>query len=357
MSPTDFYNIIYALPRGQSGFPTKKAMSEATGLNIWNVKLFLKGLVKSGKIRMEGNWYKFNEERLKEIIVTDKQAKDYLVAITEENKHDSIEAYPIKNKIESFTILRFSMGIIGISSGVMSAYYTQIWQHETLNIFWSWFLSLIMIGFSFTAFLTLIGILTKKLKNDWKNIAIAIVFTFLWIICLIYSVQVTVAGRYSQYQEIVLNNQVKENDQNINKVRINNLLSSIDSLKADKLNNQKQLDILLNQYDYAQVGMEIKGNSLAGIKKDIETIKGTLSIINNKLENKSLEYEKTLSSSNIINSNEKKFGVYDWLAKIYKTDRSNIEWWFLLFPSLFLDIASPIALAVFMFLGNKNKAT
>jgi hypothetical protein len=70
-------------------------MSEATGLNIWNVKLFLKGLVKSGKVRMEGNWYKFNKTKIDNgfpIEVTDEQAKDYLDHITEENKHDSIEA-------------------------------------------------------------------------------------------------------------------------------------------------------------------------------------------------------------------------------------------------------------------------
>jgi hypothetical protein len=388
MSPTDFYNIIYALPRGQSGFPTKKAMSEATGLNIWNVKLFLKGLVKSGKIRMEGNWYKFNEDKkinidnshesLKEVFekeITDEQAKDYLEYIVEENKHDTTwdnlvkEANQIKHdlldvpkisikiskiKLESFTILRWVMLIIGIGASVISAYYTQIWQHETLNIFWSWFLSLIMIGFSSAAFLTLIGLITKSIYSKFSTWLMSGVFFLLWIICLIYSIQATVAGRYNQYQEIVLKNKVLENDQSINKIKINNLLENINSLKEDKANNQKQLDVLLNQYDYAQVGMLVKGETFQSIQNKIIKVQGIIENINNKLESKNIEYEKILQSSNIINTNESKFGFYDWAAKVYKTDRGNIEWIFILFPSLFLDIASPIALAVFMFLGRRK---
>lgn len=385
MSPTDFYNIIYALPRGQSGFPTKKVMSEATKLNIYTVKTMLGGLVNSGKIRMEGNWYKFNEETLLEkcdkafsndmvdktikdhfkidngfpIEVTDEQAKDYIEAITEENKHDSVEAdlylpkvkmpKRFQNKLESFTILRWVMLLVGISSSVMSAYYTQIWQHETLSIFWSWFLSLIMIIFSSAAFLTLIGLLSKSIESRFSTWLLSGIFFILWIICLIYSIQVTVAGRFAQYQEIVSKNKIET----VNQVKSNNILSSIESLKLDKINNQKQLDILLKQYDFAQVDMQIKGTSIQSIKNDIEKIKNVLMDINGKLESKNSEYEKTIG--NTTTNNESKFGFYDWAAKIYKTDRGNVEWIMLLFPSLFLDIASPIALAVFMFLGRKKE--
>jgi hypothetical protein len=411
MSPTDFYNIIKTLPVGQSGFPTKKQMAKATKLNIYNVRLFLKGLVNNGKIRMEGNWYKFNEEFAKggiasketiekliegnkqpspsTIFVTDEQTKEYIDHITEENKHDSVDLlndlinktknmsseefaerekrlgidkihfdpkdYLPKNKLESFTILRWIMLTIGIGASIISAYYTQIWQHETLNIFWSWFLSLIMIGFSSAAFLTLIGLITKSIYSKWSTWLMAIVFFILWIICLIYSIQATVAGRFNQYQEIVLNNKVKENSQSINQVKINNLLENINSLKEDKSNNQKQLNVLLNQYDYMQVNMGVKGETFQSINGKISAIKDYLITVNTKLENKNAEYEKMLESGNIINTNESKFGFYDWAAKVYKTDRGNIEWIFLLFPSPFLDIASPIALAVFMFLGRKRE--
>jgi hypothetical protein len=378
MSPIDFYSIIKTLPVGQSGFPTKKAMSEATGLNIWNVKLFLKGLVKSNKIRMEGNWYKFNEDiKIKHLdvvndYITVEQAKDYIEAITEENKldPDMEDEYDFskatrglfyrdkinhKNKLESFTILRWIMLIIGLGSSVISAYYTQIWQHETLNVFWSWFLSLIMIGFSSAAFLTLIGLLTKSIYSKLSTWLMVIVFFILWIICLIYSIQATVAGRFNQYQEIVLKNQVLQNDQNINKVKVNNLLENINSLKEDKASNQKQLEVLLNQYDYSQLNMGVEGETFQTIQNKISKVQGVIENINSKLENKNLEYEKILENSNTINTNESKFGFYDWAAKVYKTDRGNVEWIFILFPSLFLDIASPIALAVFMFLGRRKE--
>lgn len=375
MSPTDFYNIIKVLPVGQSGFPTKQAMADATGLNIYNVKLFLKGLVNNGKIRMEGNWYKFNEEVLsrkgletidtakanfKKWIVSDPvELNGYIEEINNDNlplndKYSIAMPKRFKTKMDSFTILRYVMGIIGISASVMSAYYTQIWQHETLSIFWSWFLSLIMIGFSSTAFLTLIGILTKSLKGNWKNIGIAVIFTVLWIICLIYSVQVTFAGRFNQYQEIVLNNKLRENSSNINRLRVSNLSQSIEELKLENTNNQKQLVILLNQLDYIQVNMGVKGETFQTIQSKISKTQEKISIINDKIESKNIEYEKLLGEVS-LNTNEVKFGFYDWAAKIYKTDRGNIEFIFILFPSLFLDIAAPIALAVFMFLGKKKE--
>jgi hypothetical protein len=190
MSPTDFYNIIYALPRGQSGFPTKKAMSEATGLNIWNVKLFLKGLVKSGKIRMEGNWYKFNNIKIDNgfpIEVTDEQAKDYLDYITEENKHDSIEAdlylpkiampKRFQNKLESFSILRWVMLAIGIISAGLLIYYISIYAKENLSNTLAYIRSIVIVTFSFTSFQAII-ILFRQAKNIISYIGIILLCIF-----------------------------------------------------------------------------------------------------------------------------------------------------------------------------------
>jgi hypothetical protein len=400
MSPSDFFTIIQSLPKGQSGFPTKDNIAKATKLNPYNVKLMLGGLVNNGKLRMEGNWYKFNEETLLEkydkkfgddfvdktikdhFKITDSQAQDYIEAITEENKHDSIEGgiianrgfenqYPSDNpeliiplgkklnikmpsrfkEDNSFTILRWVMLIIGIGSGIMSCYYTQIWQYETLNIFWSWFLSLIMIGFSSAAFLTLIGLLTKSIHSRFSTWALSIVFFILWIICLIYSISVTVAGRFSQYQEIVLTNQVAENTHTVESIKTNNILESINSLKLERDNNQKRLNTLFLQAEDIQKGYEIKGETWVTIQSRILNVQNLISELNMKIANKNIEYEKMLESPYIISKNESKFGFYDWMAKIYKTDKGNIEWIMILFPSLFLDIASPIALAVFMFLG------
>jgi len=358
MSPSDFLTIIQSLPKSQSGFPTKESIAKATHFNVYNVKLMLAGLVKNGKLRMEGNWYKFNE-----IQVTEKQVKDYIEAITEENKHESIETtFPnieisdrFKNKDYIFTILRTVMLIIGMGSAVISAYYTQIWQHETLNTFWSWFLSLIMIGFSSAAFLTLISILTKSIHGKFSTWLLAGIFFVLWIICLLYSISVTVAGRYAQYQEIVLTNQMEENNHTLDTIKISNILDNIKSLKLERDNNQKRLNTLFLQADAIQKGEEVKGETWLTIQSRILNVQGIISTLNKDIENKNAEYEKIAGSSVIISKNESKFGFYDWVASIYNTDRKNVEWFMVLFPSLFLDIASPIALAVFMFLGRRKE--
>jgi hypothetical protein len=171
---------------------------------------------------------------------------------------------------------------------------------------------------------------------------------------LIYSIQASVAGRFAQYQEIVTKNKIVENASNINQIKINNLLENIESLKLEKSTNQKQLDILLQQYEYVQLNMGVKGETFQSITDKINKIKIVITKNSTDIENKVKEYEKIIGSGAIINV-DSKFGFYDWAAKIYKTDRSNIEWIMLLFPSLFLDIASPIALAVFMFLGRKKE--
>ena len=355
MSPTDFLTIIQSLPKSQSGFPTKKAIVEATNLNMYTVKTMLGGLVKNGKLRMEGNWYKFIETKIDNgfpVEVSQKQADEYIEAINEENK-PTIDKY--SNKDYSFSILRWVMLIVGVGSAIISAYYTQIWQHETLNLFWSWFLSLIMIGFSSAAFLTLIGILTKSIHGKFSTWLLAGIFFVLWIICLLYSISVTVAGRYAQYQEIVLTNQVAENNHTLDTIKISNVLDIIKSLKLERDNNQKRLNTLFLQADAIQRGEEVKGETWLTIQSRILNVQGIISSFNKNIEDKSAEYEKIMGISSIISKNESKFGFYDWIASIYNTDRKNVEWLMVLFPSLFLDIASPIALAVFMFLGRKKE--
>jgi hypothetical protein len=126
-------------------------------------------------------------------------------------------------------------------------------------------------------------------------------------------------------------------------------------LKLERDNNQKRLNTLFLQAEDIQKGYEIKGETWITIQSRILNVQNLISELNGKIENKNTEYEKMLESPYIISRNESKFGFYDWMAKIYKTDKGNIEWIMILFPSLFLDIASPIALAVFMFLGRRKE--
>lgn len=385
--------IIKSLPLSQSRFPKIEDIAKKLNLPKYKTTKLLNELVDLGMLSRTGNWYNFIQDNWE---VTEKQAKDYIDAIKESNKKDcyevggiinnrntftgegeevifplpeawqkklnkfnekkigDISVIPIKQKIESFTILRYVMLVIGIGAGIMSAYYTQIWQAETLTVFWSWFLSLIIIGFASAAFLTLIGLITKSIYSKFSTWLLAGIFLLLWLICLIYSIQVTVAGRYNQYKDIMNKNNISQNVLNVNNIKIANILDSIETLKNDRSTNQIRLNTLLMQAKDIQNGKEIKGETWLTIQSRILNVQDILASISKKLESKNIEYEKILSESK-VSDNELKFGFYDWAAKVYKTDRSNIEWIFILFPSLFLDIASPIALAVFMFLGRKKE--
>jgi hypothetical protein len=372
MSPTDFYATIKTLPIGQSGFPTKKAMSDATKLNIYTVKTMLGGLVKSGKIRMEGNWYKFNEENIskavitpiKDIIknidnmkkqydeqtkdyfkidngfpieVTDEQAKDYIEAITEENKHDSIEAYPIKNKLESFTILRWVMLFIGIISAGLLIYYISIYAKENLSNTLAYIRSIVIVTFSFTSFQAII-ILFKQVKNIIGYIGISLLFIF-WLAVVIFSMLSTIAGQYQLFsgkQDIVAISSTEYND-TINR-------------EKELLNNR---NIVLNQ-----ISPYLKQLSIAD-EKQLPDIQYRITLYNRAIQKiddelKTIRDKKVqLSNGKVIEQNN---GFYSWLSGILKISSNSLQLFLYILPALFLDLIGPISFSIFLFLRRKNES-
>jgi hypothetical protein len=364
MSPIDFYNIIYALPVGQSGFPTKKAMSEATGLNIWNVKLFLKKLIDSGKIRMEGNWYKFNEKpyhldsimrglsemkahqedtlELKEttIEVTDEQAKDYIEAITEENKHDSIEAYPIKNKVESkldqFTILRWVMLSIGIISAGLLIYYISIYAKENLSNTLAYIRSIVIVTFSFTSFQAII-ILFRQVKNIIGYIGIVLLCIF-WLLVVTFSMLSTIAGQFQLFsgkQDVITISSTEYNDTIIR--------------EKELLNNR---NIILNQINpYLKQLSTVDDKQLADVQYRITLYNRAIQKIDDEL--KIIRDKKVqLSNSKVIEQNN---SFYSWLSGILKISSNSLQLFLYILPALFLDLIGPISFSIFLFLGRKKE--
>jgi hypothetical protein len=386
MSPAEFLSIIKVLPKTQAGFPSKKAIAAATGLNVYTVKTMLGGLVKNGKLRMEGNWYKFNEEMLLEkydkafsndvvdktikdhfkidngfpIEITDEQAKDYMDHITEENKHDSIEAPSIMlNKISikpdnAFTILRYLLLIIGSGAMIMSAYYTQIWLNENLNTFLSWFLSILMISFSSIAFLTLIALIKGSISRHWSRWIIALLFFILWIITTIFSISSTIAGQYNRYMTIRNNISIEQTENTLLQNKLVLLKENRFDAETRRNDLRKRLNTLLLQADTIQLGIEVKGETWMSIQSRILSTNEIIKELDSKIEQYRIDEVKILERSPII-SNETTYAFYTWIAKVFSKDKEMIQFWMMIFPSLFLDILSPAALSVFMFLGKKKE--
>jgi hypothetical protein len=349
MSPTDFYTIIKTLPRGQSGFPTKKAMSEATGLNIWNVKLFLKGLVKSGRIRMEGNWYKFNNIKIDNgfpIKVTDEQAKDYLDHITEENKHDSIEAdlylpkiampKRFQNKLESFTILRWVMLLVGIISAGLLIYYISIYAKENLTTTLAYIRSIVIVTFSFTSFQAII-ILLKQVKSFIGYIGIILLFMF-WLMVVTFSMISTIAGQFQLFsgkQDIITISSTEYND--------------TIAREKELVNNR---NILLNQINpYLKIlNTELDDKQLSDVQyritiynKAVQKIDDELKVIRDK--------KVKLSDGKQIEQNN---NFYSWLSGILKISSNSLQLFLYILPALFLDLIGPISFSIFLFLRRKE---
>jgi hypothetical protein len=341
MSPTDFYNIIYSLPRGQSGFPTKKAMSEATGLNIWNVKLFLKGLVKSGKIRMEGNWYKFNNIKIDNgfpIEITDEQAKDYIDHVIEENKHDSVEVYPIKNKDHSINVLRYTMLGLGLISASLLIYYISIYAKENLSNVLAYIRSVIIVLFSFTSFQAII-LLFQRVKNILHYIG-CVLFSIFWLVVVLFSMISTIAGQFQLFS-------IKEENSSIRNIEYSDSI-----LREKELINSR--NILLNQINpyLVKLNTELDDKQLSDIQyritiynKAVQKIDDELKIIrDNKVK---------LSNGKVIEQN---YSFYVWLSGILKISSNSLQLFLYILPALFLDLIGPISFSIFLFLRRENES-
>jgi len=339
MSPSEFLTIIQSLPRSQSGFPTKDSISKATKLNPYTVKTMLGGLVNNGKLRMEGNWYKFNE-----IEITEKQTQDYIEAITEENK-PTIDELSIPNikmpkrfqtKIDSFTILRYSMLILGIISASLLVYYISIYAKENLTNTLAYIRSIVIVVFSFTSFQVII-VLSKQAKNIIGYIGI-VLFCMFWLLVVIFSMLSTVAGQFQLFsgkQNVIIISSTEYND---TITRENELINNRNIILNQINPYLKQLSTELNEKQLSDVQYRITLYNRAVQKIDDE-----IKIIR--------ERKAQLSNGKNIEQNN---SFYTWLSGIIKWPSNNIQLFLYILPALFLDLIGPISFSIFLFLRRKD---
>ena len=345
--------ILHTIPVKPGRFPKIEEISVKLNLPKYKASKVLKELNELGMLSRTGNWYNF----INPIEVSEEQAKDYIDAITEENKHDSIEVIPldkrieqykeekelgdievipIKQKIESFTLLRWLMLGVGIISAGLLIYYISIYAKENLSNILAYIRSIIIVLFSFTSFQAII-ILSKRVKNIFGYIGIILFFMF-WLMIVTFSMISTIAGQFQLFSG-------KQENINISSTEYNDTIVR----EKELLNNR---NILLNQINpYLKQLNTVDEKQLSDVQyritlynKAVQKIDDELKVIRDK--------KVSLSNGKVIEQNH---NFYSWLSGIIKWSSDSIQLFLYILPALFLDLIGPISFSIFLFMKKKEE--
>jgi len=258
-------------------------------------------------------------------------------------------------------IIQIAMGIIGVGASIISIYYTAIWLFEFLPIPFALLLSSIMVGFSVFAFETVILFASGQVtRSRISKILISTGFVILWIVVSAFSIFSTVAGQYNRnvankreqvrtgvdsgkaswvlLQERKTDLQKRIGEQRDRISTLNKLLSGMGDVKTRSENNQLWYE---TQFRLQEANKEITKSS-----DELEKIRDE--------EDRRIAHSK--KTGEILNTSKVDLpDFYGWLAGIFNVSHDWVQFLMSLFPAVFVDIISPVGVALALFLRNKYK--
>lgn len=343
MELTDqIFNYLKEYKTENGKLPTTQMVGEKFNLSQNKVIEQFRYLKKEGKLKLNTSRYKPGEN------------------FFSDNGKKKIK---IKELISSITIIviRIIMALISIGACILSTWFTASFLMDSLNPVLAYILSIIMILFSVMAFETIIIFF----KN--KQLPLVLLFSFLWIVVLIFSMFSTVATQY--------NERIKNDNQD-------------STQSAEKTIDKKKYDILEKEEKEIEQQIELKQTELQpyldimssfqtkedrkskddkwtywNASEKVQAINKEIDKLNIKLSKKRNEILKELDRLNkqedktgIIQGTEKETkSFYKWLSEIFNVEIQYVQFWPSTFPAVFIDIIAPLSLAICMFLKRKEE--
>jgi hypothetical protein len=248
------------------------------------------------------------------------------------------------------TVMRIILGIVGLGAIGVSIYYTSVWLIEYLPIFGAIFLASIMVVFSTLAFEVVI-LLFKA--GRWL---LGAGFVVLFITVLAFSMLSTIAGQYNQRlikENVVV---VAESDTTLARAGYNLLLKQEGQIQ-NQIEDQQAIRIvyqnLFNAYDIDQKEIDLKG--FRSTKAQLDNIDKLLMGLNKQLLTNQTAQSTYLTQAKgpgalqetVIN----KESFFDWVSRLLKNriQADMIQFYFSVFPAVFVDLIAPFALAFALF--------
>ena len=374
---------INSLAREIGRFPNKEELCKSFNVNDKKLIELLNELAYDGFIIKVNSWYNFeeaeettvtNEVTVEEPIIDEpikkrgrppgsKNKKDY--SIKEDTKIlNNQESTYQENLIvdDGLTIksIRVIMGVIGIGAAAISIYYTAIWLFEFLPFFFAILLSTIMVGFSISAFEVIVLIFSGNiLKSKYTKWSVSVMFSILWIIVSTFSIISTVAGQYNKYvsglQEQTRNGVstgiaswgiIQERKREL-QMRLSEYREQVSSLNKiiSGLSNLEQRQENSGIWRETQYRLSKANKEMNKISDELEKVRIE--------EKKQLEESRQHGVSLTINEGNGLPDFYGWFAKVVNVHKDRAQFLMSLFPAIFVDIISPIGIAIALFLRKR----
>lgn len=263
---------------------------------------------------------------------------------------------------DSITIkaIRVIMGVIGIGAAAISIYYTAIWLFEFLPFLFAILLSTIMVGFSISTFEVIVLIFSGSiLHSKYAKWTVCILFSILWIIVSTFSIMSTVAGQYNKYvaglqeqtrQGIstgranwgIIQERKRELQERLSEYRqqittLNKIMSGLGSVEQRQENAHIWSE---TQYRLSKANREMNK-----ISDELEKVRAE--------ERRQLEESRQHGVSLTINEGSGLPDFYGWFAKVVNVHKDRAQFLMSLFPAIFVDIISPIGIAIALFLRKR----
>lgn len=374
----DIKKTINRIIREKGKFPSMQDMCTALEFNPEQVTKAMDSLVEDDYLSKSGSWYKFPEnQELTEIEedsvhvkfgdgsevdipVKRKRGRPFGSTKNKETIPEQVYSEPLMTSLSpegykyQIKAIRIIMGTIGIGAAIISVFYTSQWSLEILPLPLAFLLSLIMVGFSISAFEVMILFYTGEIIEDKKsNRLIMAVFGILWLITILFSGTSIVAGQ--------INKQFKVKEESVQMADTNSqehwkILQDQKSDAKERLNDYRQ-----QIKTYIQI---LSGINTAQARKDnkatwndinwrLQKTQKSISEISDELENIRVQ-EKAILQNNkgkdIVNKNEEKIDFFGWLGKLFGIDGDKIQFITAILPAVFCDIISSFGIAIFFFL-------
>lgn len=382
----DIKKTINRIIREKGKFPSMQDMMNALEFNPEQVTKAMDSLVEDGYLSVNGSWYNFpslKEEPLPEIPIETENSVHITFGERPEidvpvkrkrgrpfgstKKKEPVQEISkfkemVKNQISSdyrsqIKAIRIIMGGIGIGAAIISVFYTSQWSMEILPLPLAILLSLIMVGFSISAFEVMILFYTGEIIEDKKNNRIIMsVFGILWLITIAFSGTSIVAGQINKHFKI------KEESVQMADTNSQEHWKILQDQKADA--KERLSDYRQQIKTYTQI---LSGLNTAQARKDnkatwndinwkLQKTQTSISEISDELENIRIQ-EKTILQNNkgkdIVNKNEGKIDFFGWLGKVLGVRGEIIQFITAIMPALFCDAVAPFGLAIALFLRKK----
>jgi hypothetical protein len=259
-------------------------------------------------------------------------------------------------------IIKWGMGIVGACALILSAYYNSVEARKYLPSVLAVIFSGMVVLFSVSSFETMIYIFSQRNMKKWIKTIIITCFAILFLTGVMISMSSVVAGRYSKYTENQLskskevsgfsNDQFRWQEYEKQKILIQQRISEKQGQLAQlyKITGSVQ-DIKEKEThggSYAETQWRI-----TNIETEMKKLDLSLNDIRTK-EHDLLMKNPELISSATISTSGVATDFHSWLSGVLGIDKNKIQFFLALFPSFLIDLLSPIAIAISLFLRKRK---